>query len=395
MAIQVTAINGMGSYLISGSTITAQGMRDIDHMHISEDFLSGAGVADLTTDLRVTENSLAGASVLVSVGTAYILNRNYTRNQNTQTRFWRVINDGSVVVNIAANASGNPRIDSIFIRVDPSVSAGANGELSASIGVLQGTPAASPSAPSIPADGRSYYILANVAVANGFATIVNANITNQRVQTALRANDASWILVPFNLNWTRTGAQTMTVPANLTAFIGKGTRIRLTDTTTKYFNVQSAVWSGSITTVTFITSTDYSLISTPSNVSYSNATPSDFPLVFNYTPSYSCSGSMTISAVSTTLAQFYVLGSHVFVSIKATFTLGGSAASEVQVTLPANHQSGYESFAGAFTVNGATLLLTSCQIINNQMRFFGNANLGNWSTGSAREVRGSCFYPIA
>lgn len=76
---------------------------------------------------------------------------------------------------IADNVSGNPRIDRIVARLTIS---GRKIEF----GVLQGTPAASPSAPALTQTAATWEIsLAKIAVANGFSTIVAGNITDERV----------------------------------------------------------------------------------------------------------------------------------------------------------------------------------------------------------------------
>lgn len=76
---------------------------------------------------------------------------------------------------IGANSSGSPRIDRVVARVDT-----VNNRVE--LDVIQGTPAGSPTAPVV-ATGPSLYeqSLAQVAVANGAATIAAANVTDERV----------------------------------------------------------------------------------------------------------------------------------------------------------------------------------------------------------------------
>lgn len=73
---------------------------------------------------------------------------------------------------IAANASGNPRIDTVVIRVDYALQ-------TARLTVLQGTPAASPSPPSLTQSAGIMWDLplADIAVANGFTTLAQSTIT--------------------------------------------------------------------------------------------------------------------------------------------------------------------------------------------------------------------------
>lgn len=82
------------------------------------------------------------------------------------------INTSTVSLTIAANASGNPRIDTIILRADYALQ-------TVRLAVKQGTPAASPSAPALTQSANIMWEipLADIAVANGFVSITNANIS--------------------------------------------------------------------------------------------------------------------------------------------------------------------------------------------------------------------------
>lgn len=109
--------------------------------------------------LHVQAQSPAAAAVDVLIGTALVNGRWY-------------INTATVALTIAANASGNPRIDTVILRADYSLQ-------TVVLAVLQGTPAASPTPPSLTqVDLTTWEIpLADVAVANGFVSIANTDIT--------------------------------------------------------------------------------------------------------------------------------------------------------------------------------------------------------------------------
>jgi hypothetical protein len=53
-----------------------------------------------------------------------------------------------------------------------------------------------------------------------------------------------------------------------------------------------------------------------------------------YTPSYSCSGSMTFTSPVTTYAQYWQFGKFVFVRVSVTGTLGGTASTDLYISLP-------------------------------------------------------------
>jgi hypothetical protein len=80
----------------------------------------------------------------------------------------------STNVGIAANATGNPRIDRIVLRADF-----VNNNMV--LDVLQGTAAGSPVAPALTTSSSIHEIsLAQIAVASGFTSIVTGNITDER-----------------------------------------------------------------------------------------------------------------------------------------------------------------------------------------------------------------------
>jgi len=185
MGITVTAINGMGSGEDSsgGSLQNLVGMDDSDHMYFTSDFLAGAGVMSVAdTDLEVTENTPNNNQVEVAPGTCYVLNDSYAKNAGL-LKFWRVELDAAVDVTIDANVSGNPRIDIICVKVDTGVSPDGTASNVATIVAIAGTPAGSPSVPSTPAD---HLKLAEVAVADGFVSIIDANITDRRTSVGIQ-----------------------------------------------------------------------------------------------------------------------------------------------------------------------------------------------------------------
>lgn len=94
--------------------------------------------------------------------------------------------DGAYSATIGANASGNPRIDTIVLYIDLAETPNAAVTDVAKMAVVAGTPAASPSAPTDFAIGTDigasnpFIRLANVAVSSGETAINNADITDLR-----------------------------------------------------------------------------------------------------------------------------------------------------------------------------------------------------------------------
>lgn len=189
MAIHVTCINGQGASTLVGSTITNTGMKQEDHMHISEDFVGPSGVVG-QTDCSVAQSGTPGMSIDVAAGVGYILNGSYTAASLTQSRYVRFKNSANSSVAIAANGSGNPRITSIFAKWNTAASPDADATNVVTFVSVDGTPAGSPSAPSAPADGNNYLRLANITVASGASSIVNANISDVRTFAMVNRSSA-------------------------------------------------------------------------------------------------------------------------------------------------------------------------------------------------------------
>ena len=153
-----------------------------------------------TGDLAVTQNSPTGMSVLVAAGWAAVIGTT-TSNMGA----YMVYNDASAVATITAANATLPRIDRVCITVNDSAYTGAVNNVT--INVVAGTPAASPTAPSTPANSIS---LATVAVAAAATTIVTANITDTRTRTDMdevvfSSSTTATVPVRIQLNAGQTG----------------------------------------------------------------------------------------------------------------------------------------------------------------------------------------------
>ena len=95
-------------------------------------------------------------------------------------------------VDVVANSSGQPRIDTVVQYYDKAQNTNTNSTNVAKFLVVQGTPGASPSAPNdatiqaAVSAGNPWHRLANLAVASGATQILTANITDVRTQAVYR-----------------------------------------------------------------------------------------------------------------------------------------------------------------------------------------------------------------
>jgi len=365
MAIHITSINGMGSATVSGSTVVTTGMNANDHMHFSEDFLPSAGVVT-RTDCTVSQKGTPDRSVDVSAGVVYVPNASWSKNSTSQTRFWKLVNDGVINVPMTQNVSGNPRIDIICAKVDDGATPDGDASNVGSFIVVEGTPAGSPSVPATPSD---CYKLAEVAVANGYTSIVDANITDTRNRLT---PDLKGGWVGANETWTYASADaptyTFTISGDVTDKYSEGMRIRLfqTGTAYKYFIITKVAYSAPNTTVTVYGGTDYTL---------TNATiydpcfsmlkaPIGFPLnpaKWTVTTTYSSDTAQASPSAST----WYNVGS-VTISIPigvwdvrydclVDFSKGGATSFEQKTTLStANNTESDSGFTDTSFIGGAS-----------------------------------------
>lgn len=130
-------------------------------------------------DLAVTQRA-AGANMTVDIAAGRALVQG-----DTQARqgIYHLVNDAAITgTTIAANASGNPRIDQVGLLINDSTDVGSGSDIPA-VTVLAGTPAGGATldnrtgAAALPAN---MIRLADILVANGAASITNTVIRDRR-----------------------------------------------------------------------------------------------------------------------------------------------------------------------------------------------------------------------
>lgn len=129
--------------------------------------------------------------------------------------------------------------------------------------------------------------------------------------------------------WTYATSTTFTVSGDQTAKFSKGTRIKLTQTTVKYFVVAGASFSSGTTTVTIAGGSDYSLANAAiTNPYYSYAAnPQGYPGWFSYTPTLKAvTSDPTLGSGSTVGGSYSVNGNTVSVRVGFVFGSSGAAA---------------------------------------------------------------------
>lgn len=155
----------------------------------------GYGVVVAATDLQVSQNGTPNMSVNVAAGQCVLPN---TQNTTYGGVYSGALNDATVNLTIAASDPTNPRIDLIVAQVEDAAYSGGNNDWK--LAVVTGTPAASPSPPTAPANSIS---LAQVRVNANVTSITSGVITDVRPSLASTAQLAGQLLQSTGL----TGAQ--------------------------------------------------------------------------------------------------------------------------------------------------------------------------------------------
>ena len=184
-----------------------------------------------STSLAVTQNGTPNMSVNIAVGWAAIVGTS-TTTQGTYVSY----NDAVVNAAIATAPSSNSRIDLVCLTVNDAYYSGSTNNVV--VNVVTGTSAASPVAPSTPANSIA---LAQVLVGTSVTSIITANITDVRVQTTTN-------LPVVSLTGTQTLTnKTLTSPVinggSVTALLESANTVASAATGTINFDViTSSVW---------------------------------------------------------------------------------------------------------------------------------------------------------
>ena len=129
--------------------------------------------------------------------------------------------------------------------------------------------------------------------------------------------------------WTYASASTFTVSGDLTSRFTKGTRLKLTQTTVKYFVVVNSSYSAPNTTVTVAVNTSYTIANaaiTSPCYSY-DLSPAGYPDYYSFTPTWT----NVTTGNGTIIARYSVHGRRVRGQI--SFVLGTTSSISGQITV--------------------------------------------------------------
>lgn len=186
--------------------------------------------------------------------------------------------------------------------------------------------------------------------------------------------------------WTYASATTITVPAGAATYYAVGDKIKLTQTTAKYFYIVAV--ADELLTVTG--GTDYTVANEAITDIYVSkmASPVGFPARFTWSPTWTASESMTISSVSVAVAEFVITGMVIEYWLKATFTLGGTTSSQVRHTLPVVAAlADNASISNGDMSDGSINLSHGLWSSGGGYVYNHKPTASNWTLGSSRELR--------
>jgi len=132
--------------------------------------------------------------------------------------------------------------------------------------------------------------------------------------------------IPAEETWTYASATTFTISGDKTSKYQKGDKIKLTQTSVKYFYIIGVSYSSPNTTITVTGGSDYSLANaTITSPFYSKAeSPQGFPLFFNWTTTVTCPGG-TVPTYSTNSCSFTISNGFCLFTIYLENSSGGTA----------------------------------------------------------------------
>lgn len=183
------------------------------------------------------------------------------------------------------------------------------------------------------------------------AVVADGILTEAKMTNGFLHGSDGWI--DSTQAWTYVSATTFKITGtDVTSQFPVGTKLKLTQTTAKYFYVTAATFSTD-TTITVTGGSDYSLANaaiTSPMYSYM-ATPQGFPQYFNFTPSWT---NLTTGNGTLNYARFSMRGTRLDLRVKFTFGSTSSISGNVSFATPVALSSNYGS---TDTVLGMALIV--------------------------------------
>jgi len=195
--------------------------------------------------------------------------------------------------------------------------------------------------------------------------------------------------------WTYASASTFTVSGDVTAQFRKGTKLKLTQTSAKYFYVVGSSYGAPNTTVTVTGGTDYTLANAAITLPYYSyqAAPQGFPDWFNWTVSFT-GFSVAPSVVA---SRFQVIAKTCLFTIVTNQGTSNAAGFTMTSPITAATVSGmkWNGPTGYIVNNGAGVAAGQWEIVSAGTAFTLYTSAGGaWAAANGKAAELSGFYEI-
>lgn len=227
-------------------------------------------------------------------------------------------------------------------------------------------------------------------------TIVVSN-SSSKIDSAwlptFSSNDDGWVSSGCE-TWTYSTASKVLIPADATNKYQKGDKVKLDQTTTKYFYVSATpTYSGSNTTLTLFAGSDYTVANAAITNNYFSkvSNPQGFPSVFNFTVTYAGFSANPSGGTNT----FWLNGKTCFVNYYAS-SFGTSNATNLTMSLPITSAGNVQGFARSWDNSVAITTPTLIDITTGAtvVTVYKDMAGASWTSSGSKMARISTAYPI-
>ena len=411
----LTAIGSSNPYIVLANIAVANGFISINSGNITDQRayakISGGDTVfqsafanfvqsglTIPTSATLSATSVAGTIYYNGVAISVASDGGHTYTASNDC-YVDVSNAGAYTYNTVANGAAAPALTANSIRIAKVVTSGTavtgvtqDGLDSLGNVIYPSNPTITPThafttleqvtTPANPSSGYNKVYTKS----DGNLYILNSSGTETIIGSSGPGADG-WISTPDTFAYASASSFTIS-GVNRTAVYTKGTRVKFTNNTVTYYGVVISSSFSTNTTVNLAPNNDYSIANSAITAPYYSyeENPQGYPTIFNYTPTYGASGSMTFTSVTTTTAQFKIDGTMATIYVYAAGTTGGTASYGLRFSLPVTSSNRYSLFGtglGNTTTNSTQQLAVGNYNYNSTTsgevcRY----DVGNWALGS-------------
>lgn len=200
---------------------------------------------------------------------------------------------------------------------------------------------------------------------------------------------------PVTGSWAYASASTITIPSDGTLTYQKGMKIRFKQGGGYKYAAVNAITS---TLITIVVNTNYTVANSAiTDIAYSyTESPFGWPDWFDWAPTPTASGSMTLSGITFDFCKYHISGKMVTISGQFKATLGGTASNRIYIPLPINAanaaSAGNPMYANVYD---STAMGAMSWIISTNNILVAKYNDANFNLGASKYVTFGGSYPMA